>query len=243
LNFISTTTTLGKMFLARLTSGLTMNLIITCLFMLASMNVFAADFAAQVTSIQGKAWVQKVNEAPRPLYKGDSVFAEERIDTDTNSRLNLLFTDGSKFDLGEQTTLEITDYSYSNVQHKDSFITHIFKGTFRFFTGLIVNGDPSSMEVKLPVATIGIRGTHVVGEVTATTAKVVLLKPEKPNPSTSVEVYNQFGSVTIDKSGYGTEVPDEFSPPSPVRRMQMRTIDNLIRSIQNTQRIRIPRPR
>ena len=231
------------MFLPRVTPTSTMNLIITCLFMLASMNIVAADLAAQVTSIQGKAWVQKLDEPPRPLNKGDSVFAEERINTDANSRLNLLFTDGSKFDLREQTTLEITEYRYRNAQHQDSFTTRVFKGTFRFFTGLIVNDNPRAMEVNLPVATIGIRGTHVVGEATATSARVVLLKPEKPKPSTSVEVYNQFGSVTIDKAGYGTEIPDEFSPPSPVRRMQMRTIDNLIRSIQRSQRIRIPRPR
>jgi FecR-like protein len=162
------------------------------------------------------------------------------VSTGADSSLELLFTDQSKFDLGENTTLVISEYQYQTANQTDSFSTRIIKGTFRFVTGLIANDNPSSMEIKLSVATIGIRGTHVVGETTATTAKVILLEPEKP-AATAVEVFNQYGSVTIDKAGYGTEVPDQFSPPSPIRRMQMRTIDNLMRSIQNSQRIRRPR--
>jgi hypothetical protein len=46
-------------------------------------------------------------------------------------------------------------------------------------------------------------------------------------------VENKFGSVVIDQPGYGTEIPDEKSPPSPVRRMQLRTLDNLLRVIRS----------
>ena len=219
-----------------------MNIVLTLLLLLFSTDSFAADQAAHVTTITGQAWAQKIDEPRRPLKQGDVVYETETVTTGIRASLKLLFSDGSKFDLGEETTLEISQYQFQSSVHSDSFSTRIIKGTFRFVTGLIANENPQSMDVHLPVATMGIRGTHVVGEATATTAKVILLKPEKAGPS-AVEVFNQYGSVTIDKAGYGTEVPDEFSPPSPVRRMQMRTIDNLIRSIQNTQRIRIPRPR
>ena len=56
--------------------------------------------------------------------------------------------------------------------------------------------------------------------------RVLLLEPEGSDKEGSVVVENKFGSVVIDKPGYGTEIPDEKSPPSPVRRMQLRTIDN-----------------
>jgi len=49
-------------------------------------------------------------------------------------------------------------------------------------------------------------------------------------------VENKFGSVVIDKPGYGTEIPDEKSPPSPVKRMQLRTIDNLLRALRTPAR-------
>lgn len=220
-----------------------MNIAITFLLLLFSINSFAEDLAAHVTSVYGQAWIQKAEEPRRSLKKGDAIYEKERVTTESSSSLKLLFSDGSKFDLGEGTTMEINRYKYQSSDNSDSFSTRVVKGTFRFITGLIAHDTPHAMEVVLPVATIGIRGTHVVGETSATSAKVILLKPET-SAQTSVEVFNQFGSVTIDKVDYGTEIPDEFSPPSPIRRMQLRTIDNLIRSIQNTQRIRTPnRPR
>ena len=57
---------------------------------------------------------------------------------------------------------------------------------------------------------------------------------------TAIEVSNEYGSVVIDKPGYGTEIPDEHSPPSPVRQLQIRTIDNLMRAIRNTTRTTTP---
>jgi hypothetical protein len=61
---------------------------------------------------------------------------------------------------------------------------------------------------------------------------VVLLEPERGGGS-AIVVENKFGSVVIDQPGYGTEIPDEKSPPSPVRRMQLRTLDNLLRVIRS----------
>jgi hypothetical protein len=60
---------------------------------------------------------------------------------------------------------------------------------------------------------------------------VALLEPEGSDAN-AIVVENKFGSVVIDKPGYGTEIPDEKSPPSPVKRMQLRTIENLQRSLR-----------
>ena len=99
------------------------------------------------------------------------------------------------------------------------------------------------MRVETVVATIGIRGTNVIGEVDATSATIILLEPEDTSRKTAIEVSNSYGTVKIDKPGYGTEIPDEFSPPSPPRRMPLQTINNLMRFMQSIQRINLPRPR
>ncbi|MDZ7734863.1 MAG: hypothetical protein U5P41_00940 [Gammaproteobacteria bacterium] len=92
------------------------------------------------------------------------------------------------------------------------------------------------------MATIGIRGTHVVGEAGATSATVILMAEEDGSVG-AINVSNEYGAVDIDQPGYGTEVPDEFSPPSPPRRMRMNTIENITRSLQSIQRMNVPRPR
>ena len=63
-----------------------------------------------------------------------------------------------------------------------------------------------------------------------------LLEPEGSDAGNSIVVENKFGSVFIDKPGYGTEIPYEKSPPSPVKRMQLRTIDNLLRALRTPAR-------
>ena len=190
-------------------------------------------------------------EAPgapaRKLVAGDPVFAGERIRTGAGTVLQIEFTDKSRFVLGPNSEFEVGRYSYaSGGAAEDAFHSRFIKGAFRFVTGLIARSQKKSMTVSVAVATIGIRGTHVEGEVTDrqekggqtvdASAKVVLLEPEGSDTGSAIVVENKFGSVVIDKPGYGTEIPDEKSPPSPVKRMQLRTIDNLLRAIRTPAR-------
>ena len=48
---------------------------------------------------------------------------------------------------------------------------------------------------------------------------------------TAIEVYNDYGQVTIDEPGFGTEVADSKTAPTPAKRMKLRTIDNIMRSM------------
>jgi hypothetical protein len=118
----------------------------------------------------------------------------------------------------------------------------VLNGAFRFTTGLIAKARSRAMLVRTgAVATIGIRGTTVAGEVVGESATIVLLDPEDGATASAIEVGNDHGSVVIDQPGYGTTVPDANSPPTPPQRMRLRAIDNLIRSIQSSQRISVPR--
>ena len=180
----------------------------------------------------------------RKLAEGDPVFAGERIRTGTRTVLEIEFNDKSRFTLGPNTEFEVERYfqAAGGGSGEESFQSRILKGAFRFVSGLIAHAKPGNMRVITAVATIGVRGTHVEGEVTErqekdgrtvdASAKVALLEPEGSDKSGAVVVENKFGSVVVDKPGYGTEIPDEKSPPSPVKRMQLRTIDNLQRALR-----------
>jgi FecR-like protein len=213
-------------------------------------------FAALGAALASPAWsaevgrVEKLNgvveavagdQPPRRLAAGAAIASGERIQVGAKSSATLRFKDESVFDLGANGVLVVDRFEMGKKPEESAFATRILKGTFRFVTGLIAKTRPQSMLVGLPVATIGIRGTHVVGEADATSARVILLEPEDdPKRSTSVEVANQFGKVVIDKPGYGTEVPDQFSPPSPVRRMQVRQVEDMLRAIRSSAMRTIP---
>lgn len=209
----------------------------------------AAPPVGQVSRLAGKNALEAVppGGVARKLAAGDSVFAGERIRTGAGTSTHIEFTDKSRFILGPNTEFEVEQYRRKQDGSGDeAFYSRIFKGAFRFVSGVIAQSKPGNMQVGTTVATIGIRGTHVEGEVTErqekngvtvdSSAKVVLLEPEGPDKNSSVVVENKFGSVIIDRPGYGTEIPDEKSPPSPVRKMQLRTIDNVLRAIRSPAR-------
>jgi hypothetical protein len=203
----------------------------------------AAERAGTVEEVQGTVRAQTGEEQPRKLEKGSIFFVTDRITTEVDSSVKLLFDDNTTFNIGNESELVIDKFSYHKAEEGNSFSSRILKGSFRFVTGLIAKEKPEDMEVKTTVAVIGIRGTNVIGETTSTSATIILLEPEDTTRKTSIQVANQFGSVIIDQPGYGTEIPDEHSPPSPPRRMRLQTINNLMRSLQSIQRINIPRPR
>jgi len=217
--------------------------LILLLIMTSFMPAYAADQAGQVEAVKGTAWGQLHGEQPRKLEEGAPIFTTDTIKTEANSTIQLLFKDQTKFSLGAEAEMNIEKFNDQGSAEEKGFSSRVLKGTFRFVTGLIAKEKPEAMEVNTAVATIGIRGTHVAAEATATSATIILMEPEDTSRKTAIEVSNQYGKVDIDEPGYGTEIPDQFSPPSPPRRMRLETINNIMRSMQSIQRINIPRPR
>ena len=210
---------------------------------LFSFSAQADDAAGKVIKAKGKVFAQIEGQDKRALRIGKPIFVKDNITTEKDSNATLMFTDKTRFELGPGSVLKVNEYLYSNNPDEDGSSVEVLSGTFRFVSGLIAKEKPESMEVNTSVATIGIRGTNVVGEVDETSATIILDNPEDSGRKSAIEVSNSFGSVTIDEPGYGTEIPDKFSPPSPPRRMSLQTINNLTRSLQSIQRMNIPRPR
>ena len=199
----------------------------------------AAELAAKVVVARGEVLAQIPGAAARVLAVGSEVHARDKVTTGPESGIRLHFTDGTSLQLGSHSEMSINQYDAR--RERPAFLAEIAKGVFRMVTGLIAKGQPHAVRVIIPVASIGIRGTNFGGEVTPSSALIVLLEPEDGDQGMVIDVSNSFGSVTIDKPGYGTEIPDAVSPPSPPRRMRLRAIDNLIRSLSTIQRMQVPR--
>ena len=218
-------------------------LLVLGLALLPMMADAAAPPIGRVVRLTGEqlGHAQAPGAPARKLAAGDPVYAAERIRTGAGTVLQIEFTDQGRFTLGPNAEFEVSRYSHATGAG-DAFFSRVLKGAFRFVTGLIARKERQNLQVGVVVATIGIRGTHFEGEVIErqekdgqtvdASARVVLLEPEGSDGGSAIVVENKFGSVVIDQPGFGTEIPDEKSPPSPVRRMQLRTLDNLLRVIR-----------
>ncbi len=195
---------------------------------------------AKVAVLKGSAARRTADGVAVSLSQGDRIYEQDRIETESRSLIAILFDDNTRFNLGPNAAFQVDEVRSGE---DGVFSAQVLKGAFRFVTGLIAKHKPRSMRVRTGiVATIGIRGTTVGGEVEGESATVVLLESEDGGERAAIEVANEHGSVVIDQSGYGTRVPDRHSAPTPPERMTLRAIENLVRNINNIQRISVPRP-
>ena len=203
--------------------------------------------SAVVKELDGKAFAAATGGVMRTLRLNDALFEQERVITGRDTAMTIEFTDGTQIALGASTIVTVDSYAYrqraeAEREAEEGFTMSILRGTVRAFTGLIAKRRPGRVRFRTAVATIGIRGTHFVAEVEGDSATIILLAQEDESASNAIEVENEYGKVEIDKPGWGTEVPDANSPPSPPRLMQStQPMQRILRSIQTTRRVVVPR--
>lgn len=183
--------------------------------------------AARVVGVVGRVMAAEAGTS-RVLENRDSVYVGNVIKTERKSRVTLSFTDGSELMLGPSSEASITTYTYGGAAGKMGL--HLARGVFRFVTGLIGKINHDEFELRVPVATIGIRGTHFGAEVGKESATLVLLD-QTGGGANAIEVSNAYGTVLLDQPGYGTQIPDAHSPPSPPKRLRLKTVETLTRNV------------
>lgn len=199
----------------------------------------SAQPIGRVDLLRGEASAGRDGEARRPLKNGDPVHQGERLATARDSLLKIRFIDDTDAYLGSDSAMTLDQFRAAS-EPEPSFAASIVKGVFRFATGLIGRARPAAVRIRIPTATIGIRGTHFAGEIDGGRAAVVLLDPAADGHANAIEVSNAFGAVVIEEAGYGTEIADAASAPSPPRLMRLRAVDNLLRSMNSIQRLGSP---
>ena len=88
---------------------------------------------------------------------GDVVYLGDVVQTGTDGRVGINFTDGTSFNLSSNARMALTEFVYDPNGKSNSSLLSLTKGTFTFVAGKIAKtGD---MKIDTPVATMGIRGT------------------------------------------------------------------------------------
>ena len=105
------------------------------------------------------------NGAKITLEAGDPVFQGDIIETETAGSAKLRFIDETLFSISEEARLALDKMVFDPETAEGETILSMLKGGFLFISGQIAKTDPSDMQVVTPVATIGIRGTIVTGNV------------------------------------------------------------------------------
>ena len=193
-------------------------------------DALASDVAARAVGVEGVVTVTREGNSI-PLTRGESLYKSDRIKTEENASIELKLLDGSLINLGELADLTITELVYDPIK-KDGFNDlKIATGAFRLISGSIAKLGPDLMKLDTPVATVGIRGTSLVGKAgkVGTDNHIILVADPNGNVG-EVVVENSSGVVTLSKKGEGVKLQN---PTEQVQKAEYKTefIDELAKQV------------
>lgn len=119
------------------------------------------ESAGQVIVARGTVQAVAANGGVRDLRRRSPFYAGDTIRTAAAAEVQLRFADGALLALRADSEFRVDEYRFSNQGGAgDRSVSTLLKGGLRTITGVIGKQDPQAYQVKTPVATIGVRGTH-----------------------------------------------------------------------------------
>ncbi|WP_076418714.1 FecR family protein [Colwellia sp. UCD-KL20] len=142
------------------------------LILLSCLGYVGTSYATPEEIIAGKTLLAKgivkaVNPKTnniRSLKRRSKIMSVEHITTGEKSKAQFSMSDGGLITLKENTEVNVSHYVFNEETQKGSATLEVLSGGLRSISGLIkkTGGD---YQVKTPVGSIGIRGTHFAVEV------------------------------------------------------------------------------
>jgi len=138
-------------------------LLTACAVVFTGALVFAApEPVGSVILLRGKATATGADRVARPLKLKSEIFANDRVKTEANAKLQIMFADDSVISLGSRSEMTIDEYVYNpKNKEENSSVLNLIKGLFRVVTGKITEMNPERFKTKTKLATIGIRGCEL----------------------------------------------------------------------------------
>ena len=124
----------------------------------------AARWLGTFSSCTGSASVIR-NGVSVELHIGDAIQKGDVVQTGSESSVGMTLVDGSAFGMTSNARMVINEMIYDPNGSSNSSLISLVQGTITFVAGQTAkNGN---MRVETPVATMGIRGTAVMVEISA----------------------------------------------------------------------------
>lgn len=140
---------------------------LACLVLMAlGIGGAAAEIpAGRMKAVLGDVTAEK-SGVHRPLKMGDAVYAGERIRTSSAASAALILQDDTRISLGERASIRVDRFDYDTTKQDGNALITVFRGITGFVSGLLAKGGGDRVRVRTPTATIGVRGTDFMVDVT-----------------------------------------------------------------------------
>ena len=87
------------------------------------------------------------------------------LTTGKDGRIGITFVDNSRFAVGPNAHISLSQFEFDDTTHKGSSLTQVDRGSLAVVSGQIAKENPDAMKVKTPTSLLAARGTRFVVDV------------------------------------------------------------------------------
>ncbi len=135
-------------------------LMLTCL---STASVAAAEIG-RIKSVSGAANIVR-GKAATPATPGYQLLVSDVIATGKDGRIGITFVDNSRFAVGPNSRVALSQFEFDDTTHKGKSLTTVDRGSLAIVSGQIARENRDAMRVRTPTSLLAARGTRFVVEV------------------------------------------------------------------------------
>jgi len=189
-----------------------MNSVLKLLLAFMMFSTFAFASIGSITASSGSVFAINKEGKKSPAIAGYKLEKEDTIVTEKDGKAQLKFNDKTVITLGINSNFKIEEYFEDAKAPKAKF--KIGEGTFKALTGAMGKINPEGFKLETKTATIGIRGTGILGQITPAENKIACTAGAISVTSldTGETVNVGAGQITSVAQGLPPTPPRAFTP-------------------------------
>jgi hypothetical protein len=129
--------------------------------------LLTAPVAAEIARVKQSSGTASVARGAQQLKAspGLPLQAGDKLVTGKDGRMSLTFVDNTRFAVGPNSSVSVSEFQYDRTRQKGNFVTQVDRGSLAVVSGKIAKSNRDAMKVRTPNTLLGVRGTKFIVEV------------------------------------------------------------------------------
>jgi len=141
-------------------------ILIICALLASAINAAALDNRpiGMVKTATGDSAILREGQRLAAL-PGAQLFLGDQLATGPTGAMGVILRDETVLSLGPSSLTRLEHFAYEPAQGQLGMVLRVTRGLIEYLSGKISKLAPGSVRIETPVATLGIRGTHLLARI------------------------------------------------------------------------------
>ena len=113
----------------------------------------------RIKTVVGTATVVRGKDVT-PATPGYQLLVNDVLTTGKDGRIGVTFIDNSRFAVGPNSRLALSQFEFDDTTHRGRFLTTMDRGSLAVISGQVARENKDAMRVRTPTAVLAARGTR-----------------------------------------------------------------------------------